>query len=292
MIIPITQDEETTMPRKKVLTDFEKQVSELYYTPQEAQKVLGMTRDTFNNYVRRGTIKRYTILGSHGHFLKREIDALANKIEAALLAAETRTITFRRAQFSDLDAINHLAYYHFGDGALTPERKAARYRYLEANPDSTFCLFGEDALLASIDILPLKHEAVLEFREGKRGWQFPNEMIEQYEPGHPLELIIIDMMTTLNARPALRQVYALDLIRDVGQVFAEWGSKGVELVSIDACGGTELGRRILEDRFTYMGEKQPRRHMYYLDIASSDLLALKAYREAFAKWQADHKEEA
>ena len=93
--------------KKKILTDYDKQIGELYYTPQEAQKLLGMNRDTFNNYVRRGSIKRYTFVGPHGYFLKQEIDSLAERIEATLLAAETKHIVFRHAELNDLDAINH-----------------------------------------------------------------------------------------------------------------------------------------------------------------------------------------
>lgn len=271
---------------KKILTNFDKQVEELYYTPQEAQKILGMSRDTFNNYVRRGSIKRHTLVGPHGFFLKTQIDGLAERIEAALLAAETKNLIFRKAEFSDLEVINRLAYYHFGEGALTAERQAARQRFLEANPESTFCLFNDEKLLVSIDIVPLSHSAILEFREGKRGWLFPNEEVEQYKPGHPLELIIIDMMTTLSAPPRLREAYAGDALRGMAKQFRLWGSRGVEIKSIDACGGTEQGRRILESAgFEYIGEKQPRRYMYHLDIKSSDLKLLKLYKEVLAKWK-------
>lgn len=274
---------------RKILTDFEKQVSELYYSPQEAQKVLGMSRDTFNNYVRRGSIKRHTFIGSQGFFLKSDIDNLAERIEVALLAAETKSLVFRSAKQEDLDAINHLAYYHFGNGALTPERKAARQHFIEANPNSTFCLFNGEKLLASIDIIPLKHSAILEFKEGKRGWQFPSSMIEQYEPGHPLELIIIDMMVSLNAPPRIRETYAGDILRGLSRKFGEWARNGIEIKTIDACGGTELGRRILESAgFEYIGEKQTRRHMYHLEVEKSDLKLFKPYREGLAEWKRQH----
>jgi hypothetical protein len=265
--------------RKKILTDFDKQIAELYYTPQEAQRVLGMDRDKFNNYVRRGTIKKHTVLGPHGYFLRSDIDGLAERIEATLLAAETKNLIFRPAKVEDMDAINHLAYYHFGDGVLTPERKEARQNYIKTNKESTFCLLNGEKLLASIDILPLKHDAILEFKEGKRGWQFPKEAIMQYKIGEPLELIIIDMMTTLNASPRMRETYAADLLRGLSKKFGEWAQKGIEIKTIDACGGTELGRRILESAgFEYTGEKQPRRHMYHLEIEKSDLKLLKPYR--------------
>ncbi len=276
------------MPRaKKVLTDFDKQVAELYYTPQEAQKILGMSRDTFNNYVRRGAIKRHVLVGTQGFFLKRDIDALAERIELALIAAQTENLIFRKAELSDLPAIDRLAYYHFGEGALTPERKAARHRFLEVNPYSTFCLFDDEKLLASIDIVPLRHNAILEFQEGKRGWQFPNEQIEQFAPGHPLELIIIDMMTVLDAPPRKREAYAGYVLRDISRQLTEWASQGVEVKSIDACGGTEIGRRILTSAgFKYTGEKQPRRHMYHLEVEQSDLKLLQSYKVAIAAWKA------
>ena len=271
---------------KKVLTDFEKQIAELYYTPQEAQNILGMSRDTFNNYVRRGSIKRYTFIGPHGFFLKSEIDSLVERIEATLLAAETKNLIFRNAKVEDLDAINHLAFYHFGEGALTPERKAARQRFMATNPDSTLCLFNNEKFLGSIDIVPLKHAAILEFREGKRGWQFPSETIEQYEPGHPLELIVIDMMVTLSASPRMRAIYAGDILKGVSRRLGEWARKGVEIQTIDACGGTESGRRILESAgFEYTGEKLPRRHMYHLEIDKSDLKLLNCYKLALEAYK-------
>jgi hypothetical protein len=278
------------MPKqKKILTDFDKQIAELYYTPQEAQRVLGMSRDTFNNYVRRGSIKRYTFVGTHGFFLKSEIDGLAERIEALLLAAQIRNYQFRPANIHDLDLINYLAFSHFGERALAPERKAARRKFLEANPTSTFCLFDGEQLLASIDIVPLTHDAILEFREGKRGWLFSNEQIERYEPGHPLELIVIDMMVTSRATSQARENYAGDLLRGISKQFKAWAEQGIEIKSIDACGGTEMGRHILETAgFEYTGEKAPGRHMYYLDVEKSDLKLLKPYKEARAEWKQQH----
>ena len=266
-------------------------LKEKYFTAQEAQTVLGMDRNTFNNRVRAGLIKRTVIegLGEHGLYEKQHIYDLAATIEAALLATDARNLTFRHATAGDLEAINYLAYLYFGEGALTPERKAARRRYLETNPDSTYALFNFEKLLASIDIVPLAHDAVLEFREGKRGWQFPDEKIEQYQPGHPLELIIIDTMVSPNYPPRIRELYVGYLLRGLSEVFQQWGNHGVEIKSIDACGSTEQGRHILASAgFAYLGEKQPRRHMYHLEVADSDLKLLRPYKDALADRKAQH----
>jgi hypothetical protein len=262
-------------------------LSDKYYTAAEAQAILGMDRHTFNNRVKRGMIKRTVIegLSDHGMYEKGHIEDLAAAIEATLLAADTRKFLYRKAEISDLDALNYLAYLNFGDGALLPERKAAREHYLELNPSSTWCLFNFEKLLASIDVVPLAHSAILEFRQGKRGWQFPDE-VEQYESGHPLELIIIDMMASSNAPPRIRETYASSLLHHLSKTLAEWGSQGIEIASIDACGGTDLGRRILEHAgFTYMGEKQKNRHMFHLDIAESDLKLLHPYKQALDQWR-------
>src|SRR6266496_1771304 len=185
--------------RKKALENLSQQAAGKYYTAQEAQKRLGMTRDMFNHHVKQGAIKKTTLVGSHGYYLKAEIDALAEKIEYTLLIADIPSLEYRTATFNDLEDLNRMAYLNFGEFSRSPERVAARRRFLEVNPHSTFVLYNYHALVASLDIVPLQHEAILEFREGKRGWQFPNEMIEQFEPGHRLECIIIDTMTTTNA---------------------------------------------------------------------------------------------
>ncbi|MBV9691426.1 MAG: hypothetical protein JO202_17130 [Ktedonobacteraceae bacterium] len=267
-------------------------LSQHYYTAQQAQAVLGMDRNTFNNRVRKGLIKRTVLegLGEYGMYEKEHIHDLAAAIEALLVAAQTRKYIYRKAEISDLDALNYLAYLHFGEGAITSECKAARQKYLEVNPNSTYCLFNFEKLLASIDVVPLGHPAILAFREGKRGWQFPDEMIEQFEPGHPLELIIIDMLVTPNVPPQIREIYAGSLLHHLSQTFRDWGSRGVEFQTIDACGGTDLGRKILESAgFTYCGEKQRNRHMYHLEIGESDLMLLRPYKRALAQWRSQQE---
>lgn len=279
------------MPRqKRALTNLSQQVAEKYYTAQEAQKRLGMTRDMFNHHVKQGTIKKHNIVGSHGYYLRKEIDLLAEKIEYTLLTADDSVLEYRVATLDDLDTLNRMAYLNFGDLSETPERKAARRRFLEVNPFSTWVLTNYGNIVASIDFVPLKHEAILEFREGKRGWTFPNEMIEQFEPGRTLECIIIDMMTTTTAYKAQKTRYASILLREFGgQTLVEWANMGINIITVDACGGFENGRRLLDSAgFTHTGTKNHSREMYHLDISQSELRPLRSYKEALAKWKQLH----
>src|ERR1051326_8143748 len=145
------------MPRqRRVLTNLSAQVAEKYYTAQEAQGRLGMTRDMFNHHVKQGTIKRHTLVGSHGYYLRAEIDAMAEKIEYALLVADIPVLEYHFATVDDLDALNRMAYLNFGELSRSPERVAARRRYLEINPQSTVVLYNYHALVASLDLVPLK----------------------------------------------------------------------------------------------------------------------------------------
>ncbi len=280
--------------QRRVLTNLSEQVAEKYYTSQEAQKRLGMTKDMFNHHVKQGTIKKHVLVGAHGYYLKAEIDALAEKIEYTLLTAETPILEYGAATFNDLDDLNRMAYLNFGEFSRSPERVAARRRFLEVNPTSTFVLKNYGVVVASLDIVPLKHAAILEFREGKRGWQFPNEMIEQFEPGHRLECIIIDMMTTTNAPRLQKGYYAQVLLRRFGsQTLVTWGNEGIDIQTIDACGGFEQGTHILQSAgFVSLGTKSNNREIYHLDLDQTDLKPLIPYKTALMQWKNSHSTSA
>lgn len=279
------------MPRGK--SNLSNQLAGKYYTPQEAMQRLGMDRDSFNNYVRRGTIKKETFIGKHGFFSVREIDALAAQIESAILTANTTSLKMRAATKDDLPSINSMAYLNFGELSRSSERIEARKRFLEANPGSTFALLDGNTVVASLDIVPMKHEAIERFREGVRGWTFPNKMIEQWEPGRRIEAIVIDFMTTTLLPPdelrKMRRKYARTLLSQFADMLVEWGSKGIDIKSIDACGGFEDGRHILKTGgFVSLGIKGNNREIFTLDVDRSDLQMLRPYKEALSIWKAQH----
>lgn len=269
------------------------QLAGKYYTPQEAMKRLGMDRDSFNNYVRRGTIKKETLIGKHGFFLVKEIDALAAQIEAAILAADTGSLKMRAATKDDLFAINSMAYLNFGELSRSSERIEARKRILEVNPNSTFVLVDGNTIVASLDFLPVKHEAIEQFRKGIRGWTLPNKLIEQFVTGHRLEIIIIDFMTTTilpaNELRKMRKKYARTLLSRFGDLLVAWGGNGIDIKSIDACGGFDDGRHILNSGgFMSLGVKDNNREIFTLDIDQSDLQILRPYKQALAIWKTQH----
>lgn len=277
------------MPRKKkALVNLNEQIAKGYYTAQEAYTKLGMTRDAFNNYVKQGAIKKTTFVGSHGYYKKTEIDALAERIETLLLTAHDQELEYRTATLDDLDAEIDLAALNFGRKRAEATREA-RIRFLQVNPEITHYLFSQGRMVAAMNLVPLTHDAILEFREGKRGWLFDTNQIEQFEPGHRLECIIIDMMTTTRVTLDQRHRYASDLLNDFSHItLVEWGKRGVDIATVDACAGTEDGERILKRAgFKYTG-KRDEREMYHFDIDESNLKILQPYKTALARWREQH----
>jgi hypothetical protein len=199
-------------------------------------------------------------------------------------------LVFRKATLADLDAERYLAYLCFGPRAndTMPMRRA----FLAHNPDMFYHLYDRGNLAAVINIIPLKAEAIEEFKRGKRGWLFSLDEIEQLTPGARLHLIIIDFMTAPVADAERRTLYATQLLMNLAMQFRKWGAQGIELLSVHASGGTESGRRILRSAgFKELGESVLGRVIFELEVAASSLKLLEPYKEAFAAWQCEHNNE-
>lgn len=269
-------------------------VSELYYTAREARAVLGLNEHTFQSWVKAGKITRTKLPGlGQGVYLKREIDRKARLIDSAMFLDTSKDLEFRAATPRDAEEGElHLAHLIYGKRVLKPEAARARCQLVEINPESTWLLYDRDMLAASINIVPLKHEAIEEFKQGVRGWLFVGRgLVKQFAPGEPLEVIVIDLMTTPAVPPEKRNFYAQAILRELAfTTFKQWGLRGVEIASLYACGSTDAGRRLLRNRwFTELGEPVPNRVIFELpDVLHSDLHLLRTYQEAFREWQQEH----
>src|SRR5712691_11839926 len=274
------------MPRRK--ENLDEEIAKYYYSAKEAQKKLGMNRDRFNYILRTRHIERVPFLGGYGYYKKSDIDKLADEIDTFLQLGEKVHLQYRHATLDDLDAEIDLAALNFGRKRAEATR-GARRRYLETNPEITHYLYSNERMVAAINLIPLSHEAILEFREGQRGWFFSTDQIGQFEPDRRLECIIIDMMTTTKVTLDQRHRYASYLLRDLGQItLIEWAKRGVGIMTVDACAGTEDGERILRRAgFEFLG-KRDERDIYHLDIDKSDLPFIKAYKEALTEWKHHH----
>ena len=269
-------------------------VRELYYTAAEARAVLGLNENTFQTWVKTGRINRTMLPGrGQGVYLKSEVDRKARQIEAALFFDETKDFEYRQATVSDMDAANHLAYLIFGKRAITPQAVELSRRLAKISPESTHLLYDRGTLAASINIVPLGREAILEFINGKQGWLFGPASIEKFQPDKPLECIIIDFLSTPTVPPEQRHTYGKILLMNFfSATWQRWGERGVEISKIYANGGTEIGKRLLESAGGNIineaaHELHPRvkRTIYEVDVATSTKHFLQPYKRALATWK-------
>ena len=173
------------------------EISNLYYTAAQARGVLGLNEDAFQYWVKTGRIAR-TMLpgGKRGVYSKREIDRIALQIKAKLELNAPRDLELKAATSIDVDAEIHLAHLIYGDRVLLPEAQKARHQLVEANSETTWCLYDREILGATINIVPVTVEAIEQFKKGVRGWLFVPDHVQQYEPSRPQDCIVIDYMTT------------------------------------------------------------------------------------------------
>ncbi|HEX3642928.1 MAG TPA: hypothetical protein VHV10_16715 [Ktedonobacteraceae bacterium] len=278
-------------------------VKDLYYTAAQARAVLGLNDNTFHTWVKTGRVNRIMLPGhGKGVYLKSEIDSKLAQIQAALFFEESRDFEYRQATISDMDAENQLAHLVFGKLAVTPQAIEHTRRLARISPESTYHLYDKKlsncgSLAASINFVPLTHGATLEFIAGKRGWLFGEESITRFEPGGPLECIIIDFMSNPCVPPDRRTNYAkVLLMRFVGITLQKWGEKGVEIAKIYANGGTPDGMKLLETAGGKVinivpSEINPKakRTIYEVDVSTSQKHFLQPYKKAYAEWQKLHK---
>ena len=262
------------------------QLPDLYYTPEQARKKLGITRDAFNHYVKKGTIKKTTILGKHGHFVKRDIDLLAKTISSAMLAALTPHPQFRRATVDEQEDELELAVLTFGEKARVFHE--SRHHILLKNPETSYTVYEDKYMVACVNGIPLQYEGIRKFKEGEAGWLL-EDYVEQFVPGKPLEIVILELMTTPLVSLNLRRHYAMHLLFGIAHQLTQWGRQGVDIVSIYAEEGTPTGKQLLEKAgFTSVAQRGNNRTVYQLNVKASNLHVLKPYKDALAKYQREH----
>lgn len=271
----------------------DERIAKIYYTAAEARAVLGLSKDSFNYWVKLGKIQKRTLLGGkHGVYPKKEIDLLAAKIEAMMLADSPEPLTFRRATIDDLEAETYLAYLIFGQRALDPDMKAARRAYLERCPDSDWHLYDNERLVAYINIVPVSDQAIAQFKTGKHhAWSFSEEL-RPYIEGQRHQCIIADFVTIPSAPPAQRSTYGQRVLLEMGHMLKDFGARGIEITALYAASSTPTGIRILKHAgFSQMVTSVKDRYIYKLDLTTSThSKILQEYKDALTEWQGQRHE--
>lgn len=278
----------------------DKNLAKYYYTAAQARERLGLDEQGFQYWIRKGRINKITLPGrTQGVYSRKEVDNMVNQIEIAIITEQPKETDFREATIEDIEQEAELAALMFGEkAAAVAERKA----FLKTNPHIDYHLYDQGKLVAYINIIPLKHQAIMEFIEGRKIiWHISTEDIEQFEPGKPVECLIADMATTPTVPPIKRTQYGERLLLGVLGKLAEMGTQGIEITKTYAGSGTKTpsGLRILKKAgFEVIYEREPindrgeRKTMFALDMQASEERILKEYQEAIKQWKELQTEKA
>ena len=264
-----------------------KELAELYYNAAEARKILGIDEEAFQYWGRTGRITRTHLPGrKQAVYSKKEINNIASRIETTILAEKSSEIAYRKATVSDMYQENELAKIIFGRGGDALE---ARQAFLTRNPDCDYHVYDKDKLVAYINVVPLKHQTIIDFLESKIGniWTITTDDIELFEPGKPVECLIIDMITTPTVPPMQRRNYGAKLLKGLVQSLEEMGKKGIEITKVYAISRTITGIRLLKGAGFHPIETHNKRKngslSFELDILATDEKILHGYKVALAK---------
>jgi hypothetical protein len=281
-ILPIPYNKaiiEKTINRKSLHMNLDK-IKELYYTAAEARKILDLSDDKFQYWVRVGRIEKVRLPGRKQYsYPKRSVDRLAKRIEAAIIAEEEEGLEFRKAIVDDLEEEYALSYLLFGKGAHTIETRKA---FMEQNPDIDYHLYDHGELVAFLTIIPFEHDSIIQFITGeKRGKELAPSTVKPFIPDKPLECIIMEMAITPTVPPGRRTIYGEQLLLGFSEVLEEWGKQSVIFTKFYATSSTQTGIRILRTaNFQEIANLGRERLAFELDISTSNAKIVKGYKEA------------
>jgi hypothetical protein len=263
-------------------------LADVYYTAAEARKVLGIDQDAFQYWAKTERIRRIYLPGrKQAVYSKKEINDMANRIEATAIAEKSSGLEFRVATLNDLEEEYRLARIIFGKQADTPEIRQGKQAFIKKNPNIDYHLYDNENFVGCIHIIPLKHQSIIDTLEGNTAaWLIDPKNIEQFKSGKPLECLFLDALTTPAVEPAKRSGYASYMITKLIQELTAMGNRGIEIRKVYGMSRTPSGIRILKSGgFQAIKEYDNGKITFELDVMNSDARVLRGYKEALEQWK-------
>lgn len=223
---------------------------------------------------------------ANSKLIKQYRDVIHQIKSGQVLETKKPTTEFREATVDDIDQEAELAGLVFGEKASALEERKA---FVRANPHADHHLYDQGKLVAYIDLIPMKHEAIMEWVEGRAiVWNIDPKNIESFEPGKPVECLIADMITSPTIPLVKRTYYGRALLRGLLDKLVEMGKQGIDVTKIYAGSDpkTPQGLRIIEEAgFQEIHRRGEGKVISVLDVMKSDKKFLQAYQEAINQWK-------
>jgi len=229
-----------------------------YYSLTEASKVLNLSNAMIRNYVKKDQIHYLQIEGrEHGFYLKKDVDELANKLNAFISIGEEEKeeepIHFTTAAMEDLPGIAEIGNALFApnsnnnDTVIVP---SWRYTLFEKNPEAQYALKQGNKVIGFATILPLrpnsnKLETLLRSETVSQA-NITADDIETFTPGKRIHLYISAIGIKPNVGINKKRRYGATLVSGLIKTIINLGRKGVIIEDISAVGATHSGIRLLQ----------------------------------------------
>jgi excisionase family DNA binding protein len=259
-----------------------------YYTVTEAAKILNLSNAMVRRYVEKGKIHYLQLEGrEHGFYLKKDVDTLANELNAFLnLEAEEERTKFDLvpATKEDLAEIARIGSALFSPGSIGTI-PGWRYMLLERNPEAQYVLTQNDRVVGFATILPLKPDTTaLDRLLGSDTVSEANikaNEIEAFEPGKHVVLYIAGIGTDPDLDKHQRRRYGAALTGRLISSIVDLGKRGVLIDKIAALGATRNGIRLLQAFGLHQIEpKAPGKRAFVMNVQESGSSVSMQYKDA------------
>jgi hypothetical protein len=268
---------------------------ENYYTATQAKEILGVTHGMLYQYVRNGNLHPVTPPGKkQGIYLKKEVDRLANKLQAFFAVSEEGkpSSTLEQAKEEDLPEIITISQRIFGDGPGVPSLESRR-EWLRKNPNTFYALKNEGRIVGYTSILPLKQELVDKLvAETIRGKDITYDDVLTFTPGSHMSIYIMAIGTDPRLPHTEKHAYGLRLISGLMDFLVDLGYRGITVETITARSYKPDGIRLLRKiGFPELTSPVPDTRLFVINVKESGAPFIKKYKQAFNTWLSQDKEE-
>lgn len=217
--------------------------------------------------------------------MDKEPQSIAYTWEAFIMSKEPPSqTTFEIPDMDDMEDENELDRRTVGGAGMTTE---VRKSWLNINSSLDYHVRHNGKLVAFIRLLPLKHETLENFMEGKvRGKDIPTSAIETFEIGKPIECLVIGIASDSDVDEEIRTHYVLTLLRGTMRELEKLGEQGIIITKIYATSESPTGIAMA----VHLGMEQVpgkigRRVKFVLNIDNSDSLLASRYKRGLEKWK-------
>ncbi len=259
-------------------------LSDRYYSGREVQRKLSITEPALRNLVSQKKIRKIVPPGrEYGVYLREEVDTFAEKWLAFLTANEPPKTTFEIGKAEDMEGV-----YKLAQRAIAPKTMDANLRrsWLEKAPESTYVVKHDSKVVAFFHLLPVKHDALMAFMEGKiRGWDITVDEVENFEQEKPVECLAI-IASEPDVNETTRMHYVTVLLRGLRKQMVELGKKGYIITKIYATSETPTGIAMaIHVGMEAYGPKIGKRLTFVWDVEKSQSFLCDAYKEGLSEWR-------